>query len=271
MPFQLTQRQASTFKKLDYFLQEPGKHYIRFLEPTEEAAILPSHYFPRGQTGTSLQCLGEDCPVCKNNRRLWLENPGKKWKDIEGLVSLSDRIAINVLDRTMVKVCPKTECQAEVKAGFTGRFPDTCPYCNSILNQVVAKESGKVKVLSIPPTVSDLVNQLEVAQLDEAGNPVPVTSYDFELLVVQKGKKRETTPQVARERCDVITVPEDVFFDTSRAVIRLELPEMEDFLKGTSLKDIFAKKSAEKTTEAAESDAVVPADVAERVKSILED
>jgi ssDNA-binding Zn-finger/Zn-ribbon topoisomerase 1 len=271
MPFQLTPRATSTFKKLDYFFQEPGKHYIRFIEPTEKASILPSHYFPRGQTGISLQCLGEDCPACKNNRRLWLENPGKKWKDIEGLISLSDRIAINILDRTMVKVCPKTECQAEVKAGFTGRFPDTCPYCNSILNQAAIKESGKVKVLSIPPTIADLISQLEAAQLDEAGNPVPVTRYDFELLVMQKGKKKEMTPQVARERCDVIIVPEEAYFDTSRAVIRLELAEMEDFLRGASLKDIFAKKSAEKTMEVAESDAAVPADIVDRVNSILAD
>jgi hypothetical protein len=268
MPFQLTQRQISTFKKLDYFNQEPGKHYIRFLEPTESAAVIPFHYFVAKKT--SLQCLGEDCPVCKNNRRLLIENPGKKWKEIEGLVSTSDRYAINILDRTMVKICPKTECQAEVKADFTGRFPGTCPYCNSILNQAMAKESGKVKVLSLPRTVAELISDLEAAQLDEAGNPVPVTSYDFELLIMQKGNKRETIPQVSRERCDVVEIDKEFYFDTSKAVIKLELAEMDDFLKGTALTDIFAKRSAGKETEVAENDTVVPVEIAERVNKILE-
>lgn len=244
MPVNLIEKNKNQYQKIEYFLSEPGKHFIRFLQPLEEAVAIKFHYIPRFKT--SIACLGSECPICENNRQLYAENPGKKWNEIPGLVSTSEKYAINILDRTPVKVCPNTACQSEVKADLTGTFPPSCPKCKTIVTGVDITISDKVKVLTLNRTNAEETGKQELSQLDERGEPKPVTSYDFDVLVVAKGEKREMfPPQANPSRNDPVDVPEELFFDCTQAIVRLTPDEMLEHLKGVSIRDLYAARKAE--------------------------
>lgn len=244
MPFDMPETKKREFRKANYFTMELGTHYIRFLEPTEKAAKIMQHFLPIGR-GTTIRCLGDDCPVCANNRVLIAENPEKKFKDIKGLNFASLYAHINVLDRTPVKVCPN--CQHEVKADVNGNYPSVCPYCitptkQTLIVDVAQTLSNKVKVISLSKSLATQIDTQEKGKLDEKKEVIPITSYDFEIFVVPNGDKKLPAFKAHTERNDIVNVPDEMLYNTEDSVMKLTSDEIISLLKGTQLRDIFAAR-----------------------------
>ena len=127
-------RQSTQIKRMEFLALPPGNSVIRVID--DDYVVYDSHYI----NGTSIACLGEDCPICKNNHRLIVENPDN-FRDCRGYYPRSARYFINVLDRTVAKICP--ECGAEVKQNIP-----TCPKCSTIITAVKAEPLNKVKILA---------------------------------------------------------------------------------------------------------------------------
>jgi hypothetical protein len=251
MPFGMPEPTKTLFKKTLFFSPEPGTHILRFLEPTVKAAQIDQHWLPASKT--SVKCLGENCPICENNRLLLAENPGKKYNEIKGLNFPTLYAHINVLDKTPVKICPNPKCGHEVKADVTGNFPPVCPHCITVQTQtLVVNEpvgiSGKVKNISLSRTLAGQVDAQEKGKLDTEGNPIPITAYDFEVFIVTSGDKKNIIFKAHPEWNAVETVPEDALFDNNNSVMKLERDELIALLKGTQLRDIFAARKEAKVT-----------------------
>jgi hypothetical protein len=272
MPFGMPESERKTFKKTVFFTPELGSHYIRFLSPSQKASKTPQHYLAGSRT--SVKCLGDECPICENNRILFAENPGKRFIEIKGLNLPSTYAHINILDKTPVKICPNADCGHEVKADMMGKFPTVCPYCISpqkqtLLVDVKPSPSGKVKVMSLSKTLAGQVDTQESGVLDAEGNPLPLTSYDYEIFVVPNGDKKSIVFKPHPEMNGVENVPEEMFFDTENSVLTLTRDEIISLMKGTQLRDIFAaRKTAD--TKATESVEKVPLSQEEIQKKISE-
>jgi hypothetical protein len=213
---------------------------IRILN--EHALVVDTHY----SHGATIACPGEDCPICQNNRKMFLDNGRDAYK-LPGFISLRQVGYLNVLDRTPVKLCPNTECKAEIKKVGT-TFPASCPKCGASLISVKASPLNKVKILSKGKKFYEQLDYYNSAILDENETPIGITNYDLELLVLDN--KTAPTVRAMPERNDVVEVVEEELFDLSEAQIHLNPSEINDLLRGTRLADIFAaRRSSEAVTE----------------------
>ena len=89
MPFDITPRtEKKSFQRTVFLSLDLGQHIIRFLQPSSEAYKTYIHFLQN--TKISIKCLGDDCPICENNRRLYLQNPKNAGK-IAGYVTRSTR------------------------------------------------------------------------------------------------------------------------------------------------------------------------------------
>jgi len=139
-----------TFEKPLYLNLDFGVHRIRLL--TEQTRIWT--HFLRGKGGTkglgvTIRCLGSDCPICQNNKVIKMSNPDG-FRDVAGYNSSSPRYYFNVLDRTLVKVCP--QCQTENKQDIAENFPAMCKSCQTMIMDVEPLPSNKVKILNLADT-----------------------------------------------------------------------------------------------------------------------
>ncbi len=65
----IVEKKAVLTRKTEYLELVPGNSVIRIID--EDYYSVETHFINK----MSVVCLGEDCPVCKNNRRLILDNP----------------------------------------------------------------------------------------------------------------------------------------------------------------------------------------------------
>lgn len=228
------------FKRTEFIDLPVGQHTIRLLH--EDATVHDTH-FVRGMT---LKCLGDDCPICKNNRQIIMEHP----TDFRNVPSYSGRRQVaywNVLDRTPAKVCPNAECQKEVKRdGAT--FPSVCPKCGASLTTVKATALNKVKVLSKGRELFDMLVMIDSSTLDENETPIGIMNYDVQLMVVGGAKKSTVASALAMSN-DKVSVEKENLFDLEKAIVTLTVDEMLDFMRGVQLRDIFAGRKQEPSTQ----------------------
>jgi predicted RNA-binding Zn-ribbon protein involved in translation (DUF1610 family) len=242
MPFAKISQSSkeSNFKKVEYIDLPAGNTIIRILQPQTY------DYFVHYINGAYIMCLGEECPICASNRKLISENPDS-FREIKGWSSRSERHSVNVFDKTPVKVC--SACKKEVKKVGTN-FPPACPGCGQVIVGEEIKPLNKVKVLSRGKTLFENFNGIENSVLDEAGNPIPLTSYDFTLFVTGSGRETNITVIPMVDKKEPLEIAEDALFDLAKTVISVTPEEMQEVQRGVSIKDIFAARKASEPKEA---------------------
>lgn len=224
------EKYESNFKKTEFIKLVKGDNVIRILD--DDYRMYPTHFVPgRG----SVLCLGKDeCPICQNNKKLIVENP-QNFRNMKGYLARSDRYYFNVLDRSTAKVCPK--CGNEVKA-VNDVFPKVCD-CGTVVAGVEAQPVNKVKVLN---KTSGLVTLL-VAFEHKYGL---LTSYDISLFIADPNAKVPPTPIPLTNQNDVVEVNPEDKYDLDNVLMKLSAEEIEELLRGVSVKDIYkARKGSE--------------------------
>jgi hypothetical protein len=264
MPFaDIRQRQYSgDFKKVEFIKLSPGMNQIRILD--SDAYSVDVHYVG----GINVQCLGEDRPVCKNNKKIIFENP-KEFRNIKGYAPRRQLFIVNVLDRSMVKICPNESCKEEVKA-VNGMYPTQCPKCSALLHAVQPHKLDKVKILAKGVELFSSLNAFEVAINDVEGNPIGLTNFDI-MLAVSGNKKESPTPIPNTSANDVIEIPAEQLFDREKVVLKFSPAEIADLQRGISLRDIFAARKAEKEADETVNDlrAETTADIQQQISNIF--
>ena len=225
-------KDLTNFKKVEYIDLPPGNAVIRILQNKTY------DYFVHYINSAYLMCLGEDCPICASNRKLITENP-ETFRDIKGWSSRSERHAVNVLDKTLVKIC--SACKKEVKK-VGANFPTTCPGCGQVIVSEEIKPLNKIKVLSRGKTLFENFNGIETSVLDEVGNPIPLTSYDFTLFVSGSGRETNITVIPMVDKKEPFEFAETDLYDLTKTVITLTPEEMQEVQRGVSIKDVFAAR-----------------------------
>lgn len=254
MPFaDVENKRAKTFQKIDFFKFTPGTHTIRILEPNAE--LVYTHYLITPTGKSTVACLGDDCPVCANNRKIIMEHP-EDFREVKGWSSRAKRYLFNVLDRTPVKTCPG--CKADATR-LGNNFPTSCPTCGTMLFDAPIHPSNKVRLVSTGVTLVTTLNSFEKAILTPEGEPVGLTNFDIVLQVEGSGRQQNITAIPASQNNDKVEIPVEAYQNKEGAVICLEADEILDILKGISMKDIFAARRAKKGITATEhaDDAVV--------------
>jgi hypothetical protein len=270
MPFNTYDPTQNTkFEKTNFLKTTPGTHLIRFIEDPATAKMVFTHYVAMKYT---VQCSGEDCPICANNKKLFVQY-GDDARKQSSFNSRTPRFIINVLDRTVAKTCP--QCGLEVKpAGPRNTFPASCPECNTFLNDVQAKALNVVKILTFGNQLATGLNSLEKAICDPNGNPIGLMNFDIALQVEGVLKKKTITPIPMTGNVDKITVAESDLQDKNNATISLTGAEITELMRGTALKDLYAARRGTAASSPAPATTDAPPwqdkeDIAKTVGSIL--
>ncbi len=227
----------SNFKRIEFIELAPGMNVIRILD--SEAYDIDVHYVGK----TNVKCLGDDCPVCKNNKKIILENPDD-FRSIKGYSPRRQIFIVNVLDRSPVKTCPNEACGTDVKA-INGIFPTQCPKCGGLITAQKAHPLNRVKILSKGKQLFSQLETLSLAMHDERGNQLELTSYDIALSVSGTNKKESPSPIPYINSNDVITIDPASLFDRTRAVVELTAEEIMELQRGVSVRDIFTARRSE--------------------------
>jgi hypothetical protein len=249
---------VQTFKKAIFFtVKLPGTYVIRVLE----APVLVTTHFVNGKY--PIRCLGDNCPICERNRQLRNANPKvTDLREIQGYFGKQDRYMMNILDRSLVKVCPN--CKAEHYA-INGQFPSLCTCGTPIMNEKEHK-SEQVKVMSMPIEKADSIKLIEKAVLGADGNPLGVDSFDLILLASVDNKKRiNWTPMPNPASNDKIEVKEEDITPQDKFAITFNRDEVISLLKGITLKDIFFARGNDKP----EGDSLMNPEVQKQLDSIF--
>jgi hypothetical protein len=243
---------TSNFKKTQ-FVDMNGTSIVRVL--TKNRLEIETHYINRA----TVQCLGEDCPVCANNKAIIMQFPETFREEAKYSPRRIVKL-VNVLDKTLVRVCPK--CSTEIPT-LKGAAPATCK-CGEILTGD-AVSSMKVKVLSRGVALFDQLDAINNAILDVSGEPVGLTGYDITFVVSGTGKNKVITP-IAGQISEAPVVDEKELYDLESVTMKLTATEMVDLQRGVSLKDIFsARKANEKLSTLADS--VISEDIMKEVNA----
>ena len=191
--FEKKEQPRSTFEKPEYLTLSVGQHTTRVLATPHKVFI---HYIPDRKL--TIACPGEDCPICKTNKRLMVEFPHDYNKQ-KGFMSRQTRFLMNVLDRTQVKVCPG--CGAEVKRGADGKFSPMCYKCNVMVAEVPVTKSNKVKILGISQSNADVLFALHNSTLDDNNDIIGLNNFDVNWLVTKSANgKTAITPMASTNR-----------------------------------------------------------------------
>jgi len=225
---------ASLFKKIEFIDLPQGQTTIRLL--SKSFFEFYNHYI----NGVYVECLGTDCPICASNAQLIMENP-QNFKDIKGYSPRNHRYAVNVLDKTVVKICPK--CKAEFKKSGNA-FPSTCTKCDTVIINEPEQVLNRVKVLSKGPTLTEQLKALQQTVLNASKEPLGVTNFDIVLYVTGSGKSTTITPIPLTNETAPVEVSDEQLFDLEKAKLSLTMDEIKDVMRGVSLKDIFAARKA---------------------------
>jgi len=240
---------AGNFKKTEYLKLTPGTHIIRIIE--EAGRKYYQHWM-----GAGVECLGEDCPQCKLNRQIIddiggeYESAYKEARKVEGFVPRQPRGAVNVLDRTPIKIC--TNCGHENRP-ISNVHPAVCSECGQSILSIEPHVTNKVKVFSRAATVFEQIDDLDKSVLDENKEPVGVRNFDIALHVVGN----QTVP-VPTENRDVVEFEEESLFDLDRVAVSLTVEEMEKRMRGVSLSEIFKTRSS--ASESATESVIQPSE-----------
>jgi DNA-directed RNA polymerase subunit RPC12/RpoP len=247
MPFSDTETKKTTYDKPVFLDLTPGLHTIRILETNIEPIFV--HGFILGKY--TLKCLGDTCPICADNHRIYMENPDG-YRDVKGYSPKSKKYIFNVLDKTPVKVC--SNCGAE-NPKTTNTFPSACTECGTIIINEKPKPANKVKLLSCGVKLATAINSIDKTVNTEEGEPIGFTNYDIKLSVEGTGKLRNIIP-IPTDNMEKFDVPTDALQDPSKGVIALESDEIIELLKGVQLKDIFRARGKTDSKED-DDDAIV--------------
>ena len=169
MPFGETKQQVETFKpqiKKTQFLKL-GQGIPTTFRILDREHLDYTHYV----NGTTVLCLGDDCPLCLNNKRLFVEMP-KSFKNDSSFSPRTKRYSVNVLDKTMVKKC---KCGLE----YSDLATVNCS-CGQIIT-TSPEPSNTVKVLSRGASLFNQLVAINDAVLDESGERVGIDKFDISL------------------------------------------------------------------------------------------
>ena len=252
----------SKFKKTEYLKLTQGTHTIRIIQ--QEGKKYYHHWL-----GSGVECLGEACPQCKQNKQIIDDIGGdsqeayKQALKVEGFVPRQARGAVNVLDKTPVKICPK--CKTENRPA-NNVFSAACDNCGQILIEVVPIVTNSIKVFSRAATVFEQIDDLDKAVLDENKEPIGVTNFDLNLHVVGNN-----TVPVPTDNRDVVEFSEDDLFDLEGVAIKLTVEEMEARMKGTSFKEIYQARKSDANEDAEEAAVSVDKEQVAVIEGEIED
>lgn len=234
--------ESSNFERVKFFNFSLGQHMVRLLGNPRKVTT----HFVRGQRSATVECLGDECPICENNKRIIVERP-TDYSSASGWIPRSERHYINVLDRTPVKICPS--CKEENKKDLSNKFPATCTNCSTMIVSEPETISNSIKVMNLSKTNAELINGFNLSILDINGEPIGVGNFDISFLVNKVNNKKIPTPIPVPDRNDQVNVQEEHFFNLENAVIKLYPDEIKSLLRGVSLKDIFlARKGSDLQT-----------------------
>lgn len=249
----------SKFRKTHYMSLGEGQHVVHILEN-------PAKKFYVHFVGFSyVKCLGDDCPICENNKKLMFEHP-KDFRNQKTWKPRSERFYVNVLDKTKARYCES--CDVDYKDLAVTH----CSKCNSALPEPAPL--NKIRVLAKGTTLFvDTLDLLSNTVRREDDSIVDITNYDWTIVV--RGTEKDTIT-TASPRYNGQEVAPDLqgqeLYDLGNAVPELSREEMVDLLNGASLKDIFAlrraTKEAGKVKETA-PDAVLMGDIQASVDEIF--
>src|SRR5689334_8205599 len=112
---------VTKYRKTEYINLWEGEHKVRILESMETKKY--THY-----VGWSyLECLGDECPICENNKKILYEHH-EDYAKVKGWCPKRPRYYINVLDKTPTKVCPKDGKENQPNAV-------ACTACGTLLEE----------------------------------------------------------------------------------------------------------------------------------------
>lgn len=232
------------------------------MNATSTVRILTNGYLPvqtHFVNRATVQCIGEGCPICANNKMLIMQFPDT-FKDEPKYAPRRTVNLVNVLDKSMVRVCPK--CATEIHA-TANQAPSACK-CGEILAGAPTR-SMKVKVLSRGVTLFDQLDAINNAIMDAQGERVGLTGYDLTFVISGTGKNKTITP-IAGQISPMDEYNEADLYDLENVTLKLDAMEMLDLQRGVSLKDIFAaRKATEKAASVAES--ALPKELMDAVQS----
>ena len=240
MSFADVELNQGTFKKTQYIELPQGTTIIRIL--SNSALKKETHFV----NNASFECLGDDCPVCQNNRKIIQDNP-ETFRTVKGYHPRQRRYLINVLDKTPVKVCPSCG-HANKKNGR--EFSPVCVKCQTVITTVSIAPLNQVCVLAKGVELFGKFNALEENVADAEGTPLPLNSYDINLFVQGVGKDVKIDPIPMASSNEPVTVAPESLYELDNLIIKLTPVEINNLLRGVSMKDIFnARKSASVDTE----------------------
>jgi hypothetical protein len=241
--------EKKVYKKTEYVDFTLGIHQLRILD--ENAMVVDVHFLPVQQR--QILCLGKnDCPICQHNSELVFKHGKEGYKHKE-YNRENQQAYVNVLDRTLVKICPNEECEKrEIKAGnVTNKFPPVCPKCGASIVNVPVTPLNKIKVFQFGQELNSDIEVAEASTLDDEGTPVGLLNFDVKVVVTvgSNGKKKKSAQG---GRVDLTPEYEGEKFDLTTAIATFTPTEIKSLLSGVSMKDIYAGRKAEATVKAEE-------------------
>lgn len=223
---------SGDFKKVEFVDLSQGQHIVRFLDDSSSTFTVDTHFV----NNCTVVCLGEDCPICKNNHEIYV----RLGKDSSKDPSYHPRRQVfywNVYDMTPVKIC---ECGVENKKVGMNWLP-TCKKCGKVLT-AMEQPLNKVKVLNKGVELARMMDGYEASILDRERNPISPLTYDFMLMV---GSDKKPMPVPQPQNIYTIELPEGSKYDLKTIPVKLNAEEMRSIMRGVSIRDIFAGRKAE--------------------------
>lgn len=231
---------SGSFKKTEFLKLTQGTHTIRIIQ---NAGM---KYYQHWMGNAGIKCLGwEDCPQCKQNRQIVDDiggDPQEAYRTavkekVEGFIPRQARGAVNVLDRTPVKVCPG--CQTENRPA-NNVFAAACTQCATAIVDIDPTITNNIKIFSRAASVFEQIDDLDKAVLDDDKEPRGVTNFDILLHVVGNN-----TVPVPSDNYDGVEFDEEKLYDLNKVVVSLSADEMLLKMKGTSLSEIFKARKTD--------------------------
>ena len=233
--------QASEFtgKKKEFLRLTVGNHTIRLLPGEEGFYITYTHWI----NNTNLECAGDECPICMNNKKIINDNPDD-FRNVKGYSRKRQVFYVNVLDKTLAKTC--ASC-GEVHKPVAGTFASVCTSCNAVLVDVPPQPVNKICILNRGSELYENIKSINNAILDEAGEKVGVDSFDVMIMVPPKTKR--PVAQGLPHQNEVIEIPQEDLYVLEEAPLSLTVDEINKFIRGATLKDIFALRRADEVAD----------------------
>jgi len=233
--------QVSNFdgKKKVFLRLKPGNHTIRLLPGEQGFYITFTHWV----NNANIECLDDECPICSNNKKIIAENPDN-FRDIKGYSRKRQVFYVNVIDRTPSKVCPSC---GEVHKAVGGNFPSVCSNCNAVLVNEKTQPLNNLAILNRGSELYENLKSINNANLDEFGEKIGIENYDIMIMVPPK--TRRPVAQGLPHQNDAVSIPEEELFNLEEAPLKLSADEINRFLRGASLKDIYAMRRADAIIE----------------------